>query len=145
MLGVTTLISKLYYRSTVFFPRPLPKTEKDFEKLKDIFTKYYNIKDEPHIWYTICAHIQSTPATEYTKSYAKLLIPAKRLDINSMVESRKRFYSEKHNEIMKAKLAKEFEIVEAEEKMKVKSDNIQGVVDVPSGSGVFDESLSAKN
>lgn len=87
---------KLYYKLTASIPRHLPKTKEDVEKVKEIFTLAYNLKDSPQVWYTIFANMAAMKADETKISYKRLTNIAKRLDINKLLQDQKLVEHQKH-------------------------------------------------
>lgn len=72
---------------TVRLPRKLPKSKEDFEKVKQVFIKYYDLEDDAKTWVTIINHMNSTHGTKTRKAYIDLINPAKRLKTNQILQN----------------------------------------------------------
>ena len=118
------MIKKLYYKLTYFLPRPIPKTEYDYEKFKDILIQYFGVKNDPKSWMTVAGQITSTPSEKMYKSWGKIANCAKRLDINKLAHDHKTQAIKDLNELLKKAFEAEQERLKKEEDEKENKEGI---------------------
>lgn len=111
------VLKRLYYHLTAWLPRPMPTTKEEFHQMKLLFMEVYDIPNRPDVWYTIASHLQSTKPWWLRKCYFTLINPAKRLDINQMLEGFKRQHSHENQVMLNEKLAEKVVEFEKEQKL----------------------------
>lgn len=93
---LTLKLTRAYYKLTGHIPRPMPETKEDLEKIKDVFKTYFDIKDDPQVWYTIFSNIGAIKADKVRFSYQSLANIAKRLDTNKLLQDQKQIEYQTH-------------------------------------------------
>lgn len=83
------MIDKLYYLLTAYVPRTLPKTQEDFEKMREIMVQHYGLEDDPKITYTLASQLMSGEPHSLRRSYGSMANAAKKLNIAKMVQDLK--------------------------------------------------------
>lgn len=82
-------MKKLYYLLTAHMPRKLPTNLESYQNLMGVLVAYYDVPNEPKAMATIASYICSVPAKKLRASYASLVNPAKRLEINHLANEQK--------------------------------------------------------
>lgn len=87
-------IYKWYYILTKYLPRPLPQSELEFSKLKELFTTVYGLEDHPQVWYTVASQLTAGPPTSLYRSYGNMVNVAKRLKVAALAQIEKQYASQ---------------------------------------------------
>lgn len=86
---------KAWYQLTKYWPRPIPETKEDFEKLKNILQLYFGTADASVAWITVASEIQNTRSKFLRKPLYLYANVARKIEINGMCENEKRFEGRK--------------------------------------------------
>lgn len=97
-------LRKAFYQLTAYVPRRLPRTENEYQKLKNVLTGYYGVQNNPKVWITVASHITGTHAEKLRKPWGKIANCAKRLDINYLAQTHKLNAAEDMDRDLKAKM-----------------------------------------
>lgn len=84
------IFTRLFYKLTLYYPRPLPRTEGQYLKMKYIMIQAYGLEDRPAIWAVIASSLQNVKKTKLRIGYGFLINPARRLSIDGIAEAQKR-------------------------------------------------------
>lgn len=95
------MFTALFYYLTARWPRPLPKTDVEFNELKNILQLYFGIEDSCLGWMHVASEIQNTKITSLRKPYYLYANVVKKMEINGMCEAQKRLENEKLRDRLK--------------------------------------------
>ncbi len=82
-------LTAAYYRLTAHYPRLLPRSEEEVNKLKTILVQHFGLKDEPQVWTAVFGQMCSVKPTSVRKPYSHYVNVARRLDINNIANGLK--------------------------------------------------------
>lgn len=100
-VNIQTSISKIYYRLTIYLPRPIPTTIEEFMSLKDLLIKYYGLEDRPDVWFTVASQMTAGSPFSVRRSYVYYVNIAKRLPTNRLVKDVKEYFDNLNSELLK--------------------------------------------
>ncbi len=83
-------LKTIWYRFTALIPRPIPKTEAEFEALKKHLMLYLGVEDTQVGWITVASEIQNTRTKFLRKPYYLYANACRKNEINGMCENQKR-------------------------------------------------------
>lgn len=127
------LVLKLFYKLTFFWPRKLPRNQREWELLKTVVIDVYGVEDNEKTLLTLIGNCQSTPPNKSRRSWYELAVIAKRLKVNSLMQDEK----QKIISSLEEKLKIEFEKLATEEKAKaVAPSTIEAALDAPEKTAV---------
>lgn len=104
-------LAKLYYRLTLWIPRPLPHTDAEINEMQYIMQEYLGLEKGLDIWYTVLSQITSGHPTSLYKSYGSMINAGKKLKIAGLVQDHKTIAHKTHMDMLKDKLEKAIEKV----------------------------------
>lgn len=96
-------IKQIYYKATAHIPRPMPTTQAELNKLKEIFSQAFGVEDNPQVWYTVFSNIAAKKPTSTKISYGSLVSIARRLDINKFLQEQKQLEYDTHMSTLEKK------------------------------------------
>lgn len=108
-------ITRLYYRLTAHLPRKLPRTQAEFQKLRDIMVSAYSCNDQPSTTMVLAGQVTSTEAHRIRKSYAHIANCIKRLEINAVAQEFRQIAIKENNDRLEAAAKKIADAMKAEE------------------------------
>lgn len=120
----------IYHRLTAYLPRPLPRNDIQYAKLKETLTLYYGLEDKPEIWAVIASQVQAQPCIGLRKAYGKMANEAKRLKINALAEEQKRLAYREIEAKLEAKAKEVAEELARQEQAKDGTDMQEGSPDL---------------
>lgn len=128
-----------FHASTQWYPRLLPRTELEFERLQQVLVQCYGLDDHPDTWQMVAGQITSTPASSVRKSYRVMANAAKRLKINLIAHNQKIFANDQRMTMLKEKTLKVADEFKKEEDfLEAKREHTDPEPDSQSATGVKD-------
>lgn len=92
---------RFWYQATKYWPRPIPETPEDFEKLKQILQLYFDTPDTNVGWISVASEIQNTRTKFLRKPLYLYANVVRKIEINGMAENQKRLEGKKLSDKLK--------------------------------------------
>lgn len=106
---------KLYYKLTKYMPRPLPQTDAEFLKLKEICQQAYGLEDHPKYTYTLASQLMAGQPTSLYRSYGSMVNAAIKLNIAALTQWHKQIASDELYQRLEAKTKEVSDAIKEEE------------------------------
>lgn len=89
-------LAKIYYQLTSWYPRPMPTTQEEVDKVMSVFVQAFGLEEDEQTFYTVLSNMHAIKGTSTRFYYGSLLSIAKRLKINSLLNERKKLVMQQH-------------------------------------------------